>query len=88
MTWMDTAKALENAERQREIDDINSGARSQYPKGPMFPDIVIREAQYPMETMYRAIKAMEERGVDKRVIQEVYRRGWFTPEKYVTITRA
>lgn len=60
----------------------------QYPKGPMYPEITVQEATYPMETMYRAIKAMEERGVDKRVIQEVYRRGWFTPEKYVTVTRA
>lgn len=62
-------------------------ALSNYPQGPMYPEIVIEEAPTPMETMHRAVLAMEEAGVDKGIIREMYRRGHMAPEKYVTVTR-
>lgn len=61
---------------------------SQYPKGPMFPEIVVKEGEYPLETLFRAVKAMEDAGVESGVIREVYRRGW--PDaagRYVTVAR-
>ena len=60
----------------------------QYPKGPMFPEIVVKAGEYPLETLFRAVKAMEDAGVESGVIRELYRQGW--PDaagRYVTVTR-
>lgn len=60
----------------------------QYPKGPMFPEIVVRAGEYPLETLFRAVKAMEDAGVESGVIRELYRRGWpDAAERYVTVAR-
>ena len=62
---------------------------NQYPKGPMFPEIVVTAGEYPLETLFRAVRAMEAAGVESGVIRELYRRGWpDAADRYVTVTRA